>query len=441
MTIRTEEERVHGFLCRQMRKKKKGWDFSSLADPRRVASVVREYVPLIWQTIFGLLSNQPSLRDAEDMKLAGFAREMVPELVSDTTLDTELRRMDDQALHDNLVLQVRESYRSKKLRPSVLPFGVATIDGKNLATLDHDANGTGHIRSKNNEKWHKKDVGLDGEPYWLMPALRSVLTSAESKPHIFQYPLPPGTGESTNVRDMVDEMHRVYGRSGMIEVFDVDAGLTSLANWCHFNDLGYGVVMGLKGNQPDLFAEAQRLLIPMTKVCSPEARTPWERREGKEIRRSLWRTNELRDFTTSAGCWENLRQGWLVRQETRHSNGQVKIEDRYFLTSILWNRLSPWQILALVRAHWGIEVANNAMDVQWGEDNGRWCTQGRSVWVLGVLRMMVCNVAQHCRRRLLRLKDPRGGLRPPLSWRKLFKAIERALAGHFASVESATTCV
>jgi hypothetical protein len=61
------------------------------------------------------------------------------------------------------VLQVRDAHRSKMLAPSGLPCGVATVDGKNLATLDHDADGTGHSRSKDNEKWHKKKTNGSDE--------------------------------------------------------------------------------------------------------------------------------------------------------------------------------------------------------------------------------------------------------------------------------------
>jgi hypothetical protein len=46
----------------------------------------------------------------------------------------------------------------------------------------------------------------------------------------------------------------------MFEVFDFDAGLTSLANADYINHKGYGYVFGLKGNQPELHAEAKRLL-------------------------------------------------------------------------------------------------------------------------------------------------------------------------------------
>ncbi|MBW2736693.1 MAG: ISAs1 family transposase [Deltaproteobacteria bacterium] len=441
MTIRLPEERVYKFLARQVRTKKRGFDFSSIADPRQQSKVShRSYSGIIWQALLGLLSNQPTLRDVEEMRLGPWGRRLVPDVVSDTTLDTELRRMEADALHAKLVLQIRDLQRGKMLRPSTLPFGVATIDGKNLATVNHTADGSAHKRSKDNEKWQPKK-GRSGT-YYLMPALRATLTSAESKPCIFQKRLPPGTGESSSLDEMIDELHAAYGRSDMFELIDVDAGLTSLEHADHVDDLGYAYMMGLKGNQPELFAEAQRVLEPMTKICPPEARTPWERCKGDLLRRSLWRTDQMRGYTNTVGCWRHLRQTWLVRQETKTSDGQITIEDRYFVSSLLENRVSPQDILTLVRGHWGIENDSfNSLDVQWREDDGPWCTQGHAVWVLGVLRLMAYNLAQLLRRRHLRPKTDQGAWRQPVPWRTLFKAIERALARVDLNAVSATTGV
>ena len=441
MKIRLHEERVHRFLGRQVRAAKRGFDFGSIADPRQQSKVrYKSYPGIIWQALLGLLSNQPTLRDVEAMRLGSWGRRLVPDVVSDTTLDTELRRMDAEVLHAKLVLQIRDLHRGKMLRPSKLPFGVATIDGKNLATVSHTADGSAHKRSKDNEKWQPKK-GRSGT-YFLMPALRATLTSAESKPCIFQKQLPPGTGESSSLEELIDELHTAYGRSDMFELIDVDAGLTSLAHADHADNLGYAYMMGLKGNQPELFAEAQRVLEPIAELCSPEARTPWERCKGKLLRRTLWRTNQMRGYTNTVGCWRHLRQAWLVRQETKTSDGQIEIEDRYFISSLLENRVSPNDILTLVRGHWGIENDSfNSLDVQWREDHGPWCTRGNAVWVLGVLRLMAYNLAQLLRRRHLRSKTDQGAWRQPVPWRTLFKAIERALAGVEPIAVGATTGV
>ncbi|MCD6500291.1 MAG: hypothetical protein J7M25_18500, partial [Deltaproteobacteria bacterium] len=94
-----------------------------------------------------------TLRDVEEQigDLGLWAKRLVPKPISDTTLDTEARRLDEPYLHDKLVAQVRDMHRSKMLSPVGLPCGVATVDGKNLATLNHDAGGRAQPRSDENK--------------------------------------------------------------------------------------------------------------------------------------------------------------------------------------------------------------------------------------------------------------------------------------------------
>ncbi len=428
--IKPKEERVYRYLAKQTKKKKGSWDFDDYPDPRRQSeSLDHKISSVLWSLTFGLFANVPTLRGTEEMKKGPIVRQLVPDRISDTTLDTEARRLDEETLTQKLVLQIRDYQRSKMLKPSILPFGVATVDGKNLATLNHDADGTGHARSSENSKWHKDESDDNGKPYWLMPALRSTLTSTEMKPVIYQDRLPPGVGESSMFKEHVDNLHKVYGKSNMFEVIDGDAGLTSLANADHVDSKGYAYVFGLKGNQPELYAEAQRLLLQMAKLLEPESQTSWERRNGNLIRRSLWRTNEMKGIENSVGRWDHLRQAWLVRQETKHPDGKIEVEDRFFISSLLWNRLNGTQILALVRGHWGVEISFNSLDLQWKEDGGRWCTQGHAVWGLGLLRLMAYNVAQYFRTRCLRRKDKKGNWLKPLPWRDTFDAVKAALEG------------
>ena len=421
-------DRVYRFLNKQ--KKKKAWDFSDAPDERQAGKVEHKIEAIHHTLALGLLGNQPTLRDVEEMThdKGLLLRSLVPKPISDTTLATEAQRLDPDYLRGKLVEQVRDMQRSKLLLPVGLPCGVATVDGKNLATLPHNAGGRAQRRTSNNAKWQDSKREKSGTPYHLMPVLRATLTSAESKPCIHQLELGPQQGESSLCQDMVQALHKAYGRSGMIDVLDFDAGFTSLANADFIDSLGYGYVFALKGDQPELFEEAQRLLCAQARSEAPEAETCWERRNGKRIRRRLWRTDEMLGITNTVGCWKHLRQSWLVRQETALSDGQVATEDRYFVTSLLWNYLSPAQILLLVRNHWGVENDTfNSLDLQWREDHGPWCSGGSAVWSLGLLRLMAYNIAQYLRRRRLRRKDADGRWLSPPSWRQVFRALRRAI--------------
>lgn len=418
------------FLAKKTKGGSPGWAYSDAPDPRQRAKVEHPMASILWALELALLSNQRTLRDAEEMTeaLGPWARKLVPDQISDTTLDTEARRLDADYLLERLVFRVRDLHRSKMLSPVGLPLNVVTVDGKNLATLDHDAHGTGHRRSSDNEKWHlsKTAEATRGESYFLMPALRATLSSAEAKPCIYQLPLPVKTGESRAFPAFLAGLKRAYGHGNMIDVIDVDAGLTSLGNAGCVSNLNYDYVFGLKGNQAELFAEAQKLLLPLCTTTPPEAETPWEFRNGKRIRRRLWRTAEMVDFENSVGKWTHLRQTWLVRQETR-VDGKIEIEDRFFITSLPWDKLSPAQILLLVRNHWAVENdCFNSLDLQWREDAAPWCTCGTAVWTLGILRLMAYNTAQILRRRRLRKKRTDGTWQAPMSWRSLFRTIEKA---------------
>lgn len=131
---------------------------------------------LIWSYLLGLISNQPTLRDVEAMSKtrALFVRRLIEKPTSDTTLYEEAKRLQSEYFLSKLVQQIRQWHRSKMLKPVLLPCGVVTVDGKNLATLDHDADGTGQKRSRENSKWDKRtsEEKASGKPYYLLPVLR-----------------------------------------------------------------------------------------------------------------------------------------------------------------------------------------------------------------------------------------------------------------------------
>lgn len=252
--------RVQRFLAKQTQGGAKGWTYADAPDPRQQGKIDHSMAAVLWSMELGLSSNQVTLRDVEEMTktMGAWARTLIPAAVSDTTLDTEAQRLDATYLHEKLVQRVRGLHRSKMLEPVGLPCGVATVDGKNLATLDHDAEGTGHQRSTQNDKWHlpKEKEAKRGTSYFLMPALRATLSSAEAKPCVYQLPLPPGVGESTMFPEIFAGLRRAYGHGEMFRVIDCDAGLTSLGNADRVVEAEYEYVFGLKGNQQELFSKS-----------------------------------------------------------------------------------------------------------------------------------------------------------------------------------------
>lgn len=248
-----------------------------------------------------------------------------------------------------------------------------------------------------------------------------MLTSAEAKPCLDQAPIGAKTNEMGCFPAFFGGLMTAYGGNDLFEVVTVDAGMVSRANADLIHAANKGYVMALKDGQPELLAEAQRLL---GKNGKPDFETGVEVYQGRRVRRRLFRTTEMAGYHG----WSHLRQIWRVEKETRDVDGNlVEHENRYFLTNLTPGRLTAAQILDVVRGHWGIE--NDCfwtLDTQWGEDAVPWCSQGIAVEVLSWLRLMAYTLLQLARRTHLRLRLPNGDRQDPPPWRRIFQWVRQA---------------
>lgn len=411
MKLQPKKLRVHQFLERHLRAPV--YRFDDVNDPRARRGRRHLLPSMLFALLYGLMAGCRSLREVEDLteEMGPTGRTRVPRRIPDTTLYELVPRLSVDELREVQRRQVRTLWRGKCLVPVGLPCGVASIDGKGLGALDHDADGSA-----------QKGIRVhDGTPYFLARTLRAVLTSAASKPALDQMAIPKETNEMGAFALFFAALMSAYGALDLFEIITVDAGMTSKHNADLVVAVNRAYVMALKGTQPELLAEARRLLLPMTQGA-PCAVTPWERAQGKWVRRLLYRTDEIAGYH----AWSHLRQAWLVRQESRVGDGPVTIEDRYFLTSLRLGRLQPSQILQVVRGHWGIE--NDcfwSLDTQFGEDAMPWVTKGRSVEILGILRLLAYNLLQLLRKRHLLPRSPGEKMLP--SWSQLFRWVWMAL--------------
>lgn len=413
MKLQPKNRRVQSFLDRLRKAPAFQWD--DITDPRDPRGRRWPFASLMDGLLDGMLAGCLTLRDVEVLtdELAEGERFRIPRRIPDTTLYELVPRLSVEQLRDKLRQQVRTLWRAKSFEPQNLPCGVLSIDGKAIGTLSHDAEGSA-------QKAHRAH---DGSPYWLSRVLRAVLTSAAAKPCLDQMLVPAETNEMGAFEQFFAALMAAYGRGDLFEIVTADAGFTSAHNagLVHAADKAY--VLALKLGQPELRAEAERLLRPKTRMA-PDAETGWERVRGKLVQRRLYRTTEIAGFHD----WSHLRQAWLVVQETRHPGGKAEIEERFFLTNLTSGRLSAAQCLLVVRGHWGIE--NDCFwsaDMQWHEDFSPWCTRGVAVEVLGLLRLMAYNLLQLARKRHLRPRHPDGKLAPPPAWRQVFDWVRQAL--------------
>jgi len=142
------------------------------------------------------------------------------------------------------------------------------------------------------------------------------------------------------------------------------------------------------------------------------------------MRRELYRSKEICRWPN----WESARQVWRVKQTTEHPDGTREVENRYFVTSLPWDRLSGAEILSLVRLHWGVENGCHwTLDVVLGEDARTWCTQGKALRMLSWMRLLAYNALRFLRDRYLRSRKSR--LMP---WDELRRLLQRTLHDSFA---------
>ncbi|HEY3354487.1 MAG TPA: transposase [Polyangia bacterium] len=381
-SIQTFVKQRHAALC-----------FDGIADPRCRRGRRWTAQTLLTTAVLTLMLLARSLRGAERLsadladggRVKGLGRR-----VPDSTLGDFVARMSAAPLRRHLHQQILAEHRRKALEPTVLPIRAIAVDGKNVATL---------AKAVNRDCQRQEPAGQ--APYWLYRVVNATLISAAAAVCVDQLPIPAATNDMGVFAAFYASLTHTYGRAGLFELVSTDAGFTSLENASLIDADGYAYWMALKGNQPDLLAEAQRVLLAQAWRDPPEVQTDWELDSSRGwIRRELWRTDEL----TGWGGWTHLRQVVLVRvwQAPAGSHGKDPVlgppkilEERYHVTNLVRGRLKGKHLLALDRAHWRIENnLHGALDIQWQEDHGRWVRRGRGLPVTALLRVLAYNLLE-----------------------------------------------
>lgn len=370
----------------------------ALSDPRKAKGKRWGFRYLLDVFLTAAVVQTPTMAEVEQIS------ETMAVRVPDNTLAWNFERLDPRPLRKVLRQQVRDLLRSKTLRPVALPFGVLAIDGKTVWTGPH----RGDTACQ-----HQDGV-------WNLRAMRAVLTSAASRPCIDQDFIPPKTNEMGHFATFWKALVGTWKGTDLFRLVTLDAGYTSKDNAAQIDGDGYGYVLRIKETQRTMLTELERLLRPQ--AGRPEFSSPWERRNGQQVQRRLWRTQELAGWEG----WAHLRQGWLVQTVVREEAGREKVVmERWFITNLPWGSLSKAQILQVVRGHWSIENdCNWVLDVVWEEDTRAWTTNTAEqvghhpLQTLSWLRLLSYNVVGWLRRVRLRSHP---------TWKALREALIRVL--------------
>jgi predicted transposase YbfD/YdcC len=300
--------------------------------------------------------------------------------VADSTLGDFLCRLSPTDLRRHLHQQIHTEHRRKALEPTVLPIRCIAIDGKTTATLDFEAHRNCQKQSPENQP-----------PYWLHRVVNATLISASAAVCIDQIPIAAKTNDMGIFPKFWKKLLETYGRTNLFELVTMDSGFCSEKNARLIDKSQKAYWISLKDNQPELKREAERVLQAKAKREAPEAQKDWEQDSSRGwIRRQLWRSTEMAGW----GKWSHLRQVVLLRVLARQPDGTERVlEDRYYVTNLVYGRLDGAQLIRLARAHWRIENdLHGALDIQWQEDHSRWVQRKNGLIVSSLLRVIAYNL-------------------------------------------------
>jgi predicted transposase YbfD/YdcC len=161
----------------------------------------------------------------------------------------------------------------------------------------------------------------------------------------------------------------------LLALLDVNGAIVTIdAGGCHkplakqIIEQGGNYVIGLKGNQGNLHAEARNFFVQAIEIMPEEAGCDYyvteEKSRGRVEKREVWATENL-EWLPQRAEWSGLRSLVAVRS-TRTIKDVTSIEIRYYISSLPTDARKAAQA---IRAHWSIENQLHwQLDVSYGED-------------------------------------------------------------------------
>jgi len=365
-----------------------------LEDPRSAVNRQWDFGYVMQMLFFGILSGCKTLREVETFS------EGYDERIPDTTLNDTIVEVNAEPLRAAIAREVKQALREHELPKDEFPLRITAIDGK-CASVSTESVGEFSQKSDNGTK-----------EYYVNRVLRAFHVSNATKLFIGQREIHGKLSETTELRPFIDTLMADYGKTELLEVFSMDAGMTSKENANYIIKRERNYIMGLKGPQQVLLANARKLLSDRSEPDSQTIDTA----NGKTVTRKLYRTLVPKEDNHG---WTHLEEFWLTDQCTvDNKTGSEETEKRYFLSSIAADKLTASEVQQAIRMHWGIENDGNwIFDVVLGEDDYPFAN--RAIKLISLIRLYAYNIISRLINRRLRKARAR-----KLSWGNIIHLIQ-----------------
>jgi hypothetical protein len=331
--------------------------------------------------------------------------------VPDTTLHDMACRLDPNELRPMLHAQVKAAHRRKALEPQELPFHVASLDGKFVnSTEANDAYAQGH-------------PAVDGHPaFGSVRTITATLSTSSARVCLDAIPIPARTNEMGHFKVALDSLVKVYGK--LFKVITYDAGACSKENALATLANGLDYLFSLKGGAQTRLHNAALCAFELKRDPLAETRDVISKGRVVVRRLWLWRKGDVSDFPglqTVALVQSRVedRQGSVLLND----KGEPQIEERYFVSSMERERLTPKQWLKLVRCHWRVETCHQTLDVAFEEDERPWIRSNpKAMVVIQLLRRIAYNMLA-----LYRSVSQRSEAKRAEPWKSVMRSVVNAL--------------
>ena len=403
MTVARLTRRLAGLLGRRLDEVR----LDEVEDPRDPRGQRWELGTLLTAAVAGLAAGARSTaeveRITERMPRAMRRWLKIPRRVPDTTLRDTLCCLEPEQVVGRLHAVVRAAHRRKALELDVLPFGVLSLDGKATSIASCD------------DRYAQRQTGQDGAPLvGLVRSVTATLVSSCARPCIDVVSIPAHTNEMGAFRTALAHVMQAYAGLDLFRLVAYDAGAASLDNANAVLEQSLHYLFCLRSTQPTLYEAARQWLGTRSYDQADHVDVCHER--GHIVTRQLF----LGAASDAPEGWQHLRTIIRIKTVITDKQGRlVSAEDRYLMSSLATDRLTPEQWQALVRRRWGVEVTHQVLDTAFAEDDHPWIEQDpRGLLVVAILRRIAYTLLT-----LFRSVTQRSDDRRSVPWKHLLEAV------------------